>query len=298
VVQAPDTQNTLIAYATSPGEVADDGTGPNSPYTGALVQHIATAGLKLLDVFTRVNADVQRATDGRQRPWQSASLTRDFYFRYGPPPPVIEPPRGLGHLLVAVNARGTKVTINGELHGMAYPNEPLKLSNLPVGAVDVQLQAEGYQPATRRAEIRENEWTPVQVALVPLPPPPPVPAVTAAGAAAGGPGLLAYGGIGLSGGLGIFAVVKYLEAVDLHSQAEDAARTDPDKSRRLQDERDQAAQTALIAAALGGVLLWVTRANMDDGGLYANQGPEWQLKPMLVSPDGNLGPGVLVHYGW
>ena len=37
---------TFIAYATEPGDVADDGAGRNSPFTSALLAHIATTGVE------------------------------------------------------------------------------------------------------------------------------------------------------------------------------------------------------------------------------------------------------------
>jgi len=50
---------TFISYATAPGSVASDGSGQNGLYTGELVRHMKTAGLKLEEVFKRVRADVQ-----------------------------------------------------------------------------------------------------------------------------------------------------------------------------------------------------------------------------------------------
>ena len=50
---------TFISYATAPGSVASDGSGKNGLYTGELVRHMKTAGLKLEEVFKRVRADVQ-----------------------------------------------------------------------------------------------------------------------------------------------------------------------------------------------------------------------------------------------
>ena len=43
----PAATNTLIAFATKPNAVAEDGTGPNSPFTAALVKHLLTPGLDL-----------------------------------------------------------------------------------------------------------------------------------------------------------------------------------------------------------------------------------------------------------
>ena len=70
----------LVAYATQPGAVAADGTGRHSPFTGALLKHIAAPGLEVRQVLSRVRARVLRETGGRQVPWDNSSLTGDFYF--------------------------------------------------------------------------------------------------------------------------------------------------------------------------------------------------------------------------
>lgn len=71
---------TLIAYATSPGEVANDGRGENSPYTEALLQVFPVPGLDILDIFRRTAAIVKKNTAGRQRPWIASDVTQQFYF--------------------------------------------------------------------------------------------------------------------------------------------------------------------------------------------------------------------------
>ena len=73
----------LIAYATSPGQVASDGLGKNGLYTQYLVREIERPGLKVEDVFKRVRAAVRQASNGRQVPWENTSLEGDFYFRPG-----------------------------------------------------------------------------------------------------------------------------------------------------------------------------------------------------------------------
>ncbi|MFH1091214.1 MAG: caspase family protein, partial [Pseudomonadota bacterium] len=40
-------KGTLLAFSTDPGNVADDGTGRNSPYTAALIQYLKVPGLGL-----------------------------------------------------------------------------------------------------------------------------------------------------------------------------------------------------------------------------------------------------------
>ncbi|MCG8443843.1 MAG: caspase domain-containing protein, partial [Caulobacterales bacterium] len=75
---------TLIAYSTQPGATAADGTGRNSPFTGAMLARIRTPGLEVQQMMRRVRADVIDGSDGRQVPWDNSSLTTDFYFV--PPP--------------------------------------------------------------------------------------------------------------------------------------------------------------------------------------------------------------------
>jgi uncharacterized caspase-like protein len=68
---------TMIAYATQPDAVALDGDGRNSPFTSALLKHIATPGLDISSVMRRVRADVITTTSQRQVPWDHSSLIGD-----------------------------------------------------------------------------------------------------------------------------------------------------------------------------------------------------------------------------
>jgi uncharacterized caspase-like protein len=84
---------TLIVYATQPGNVALDGEGKNSPFTTALLSHVEAPGLEIRQVLTRVRQSVIETTKGKQVPWDSSSLTGDFYFASGPAkPPATTPP--------------------------------------------------------------------------------------------------------------------------------------------------------------------------------------------------------------
>lgn len=78
-VKAP--AGTLIAFATGPGQVALDGSGPNSPYSGALSQSILDHGIPLEETFRRTRRQVLEATAKKQVPWEHSSLTGEFFFR-------------------------------------------------------------------------------------------------------------------------------------------------------------------------------------------------------------------------
>ncbi len=73
-------KGTIVAYSTSPGKVALDGEGRNSPYTAALLEYMDDPGLTIEQVFKKCRRRIDKATNGRQIPWESTSLTGDFYF--------------------------------------------------------------------------------------------------------------------------------------------------------------------------------------------------------------------------
>jgi hypothetical protein len=73
-------RGTLIAFATSPGEVAADGSGRNGSYTESLLRHINTPDIPVEDLFKRVRNTLSTITSGGQTSWEHTSLSGDFYF--------------------------------------------------------------------------------------------------------------------------------------------------------------------------------------------------------------------------
>src|SRR5437660_9394399 len=71
---------TFMSFSTSPGAEAEDGSGADSPYTVALLAAAKEPGISIEDTFKRVRVSVNKATEGRQTPWDSSSLTDDFRF--------------------------------------------------------------------------------------------------------------------------------------------------------------------------------------------------------------------------
>ena len=76
-------RGTFITYSTSPGKVAADGSGRNSPYTESLIKYINTKGLPIEEVFKEVRKDLGKKTGGQQIPWELSSLEGQFYFSPG-----------------------------------------------------------------------------------------------------------------------------------------------------------------------------------------------------------------------
>jgi uncharacterized caspase-like protein len=75
-------RGTLLAYATAPGNVAEDGSAQsgNGLYTQYLVQELGRRATSIETMFKRVRLQVRRQSDGRQIPWESTSLEDEFYF--------------------------------------------------------------------------------------------------------------------------------------------------------------------------------------------------------------------------
>src|SRR5438132_9491758 len=62
---------TFVSFSTSPGAEAEDGNGSDSPYTTALLAAARQPGPPIAETLTLVRLSVNRATDGRQTPWDS-----------------------------------------------------------------------------------------------------------------------------------------------------------------------------------------------------------------------------------
>lgn len=81
----------LLAFSTSPGQLAnDDGGDGHSPYTGALARFVGEKepGLPISTVFIKTRAHVLDVTNNRQLPTEANSTLRtEFYFH----PPVVPP---------------------------------------------------------------------------------------------------------------------------------------------------------------------------------------------------------------
>lgn len=77
-VYAP--KGTLIAFSTSPGQVAADGRNRNGAYTAALLQHIDAPDCSIETMFKRVRNTLAATTAQRQISWEHTSLSGEFYF--------------------------------------------------------------------------------------------------------------------------------------------------------------------------------------------------------------------------
>ena len=64
----------VIAYATEPGQVFEDGAGPYGPYATAIAEMVRTPGADIVDDFIRIRERVAQLTEGKQLPWNVSAL--------------------------------------------------------------------------------------------------------------------------------------------------------------------------------------------------------------------------------
>ena len=77
--------NSLIVFSTSPGAVALDGDGTNSPFTSALRDAVlARPDAPMEELLRAVRRQVYVETGGRQVPWESSSLVESVAFDADP----------------------------------------------------------------------------------------------------------------------------------------------------------------------------------------------------------------------
>ena len=71
----------LVAYSAKHGTTASDGSGPNSPFSEALLHHIEEPGLEINFLFRRVRDEVRSKTQRQQEPFLYGSLSSEpLYF--------------------------------------------------------------------------------------------------------------------------------------------------------------------------------------------------------------------------
>ena len=98
-------QGTLIIYSAAPENVTPDSDGDNSLFVGEFLKELRSRRSIADRVFMSAARGVSRASDGKQVPWVSSSLTEDFSFRQSLfPKPLREVPEATATTNPADNA--------------------------------------------------------------------------------------------------------------------------------------------------------------------------------------------------
>ena len=122
---------TLISFSTQPGNVALDGSGRNSPFTGALAKYVSTSNESLSDILIRVRNDVIKETQHKQVPWEHSALTGRFYFSAGVRPAAFSGVTARG-LFDAKRAKELKAF--AETHELPLPDFEIEVPGASVPA--------------------------------------------------------------------------------------------------------------------------------------------------------------------
>jgi TPR repeat protein len=148
---------TYISFATGPGKVASDGTGGNGLFTQHLLTALKTPNLKVEEVFKQVRTQVMKDSKGQQVPWDSSSLTGDFWFQ---PAAASALPTAPAALQAAVQAPAGAVPTDRELPPPATmpkgkpTTTPSQLSVAEAPGGVPPAAAEPVKPAGRSAQVK------------------------------------------------------------------------------------------------------------------------------------------------
>ena len=126
---------TLVAYAAKEGTVAADGSGRNSPYTAALLDHVEEPGLEVGLMFRKVRDSVLAATGGAQEPFTYGSLSSEGVYLKDSPEDADGPPA-----VADVAGEGAQGATDGS-----------------VPAMQEQVAARAYEAAERLATVAAYE---------------------------------------------------------------------------------------------------------------------------------------------
>jgi formylglycine-generating enzyme required for sulfatase activity len=153
------TGGSLVAYATSPGAVAQDGTGRNGAYTRHLLRFMTEPNLPVELMFKQVRLAVEYETNGQQIPWELSSLRENFAFNPGAggststpavsTPAVVTPPPSPQPGI----SGGTQVAVE------VYPQTPAapKTQRNSLGMEFIRIEAGTFQMGTNHSDAYDNE---------------------------------------------------------------------------------------------------------------------------------------------
>ncbi len=157
----------FIAYATSPGDVAADGDGENSPYTEALAKAMQEPGVSVEHMFKKVRNTVRQATNNEQTPWESSSMIGgNFYFNPSvtltdqeivpaPPPPQNTP---TPEIVFWQSIQNSQVVSEYEAYLSNYPEgDFVSLANSRIASLELDIPV--VKPAPSNKSIAADTST-------------------------------------------------------------------------------------------------------------------------------------------
>jgi len=200
----------IVAYATSAGSVAQDGTGHNGVFTQELLKNLKTPGLEIKDVFNRTGKAVGTATTGKQVPavynqfFDNAYLAGAAAAKTTAPSsaPAKAPSFGAvaavtGNLSIKLSTPGT-VSVGGL--SASVPAGTVPVNDLPAGPQTVTVRYADGKTESAAVTVEGGRTANVSFSYVPAPIPDPAPAVTVAAPVQRAPGNSLRGELYVQGG--------------------------------------------------------------------------------------------------
>lgn len=132
---------TLVAYSTAPGMVAADGEGRNATYTKYLLKYMTTANLTIEQVLKKVRVEVISETGNKQVPWETSSLTGDFYFG--------------SKRAIAIKKRPTATTQDST--ELEKERERLEQERLELEQLKMEIERQKLEAERRRLEVEKGK---------------------------------------------------------------------------------------------------------------------------------------------
>lgn len=141
--------NTLIAYAAKDGTTADDGPGrAHSPFTEALLTHVARPGVDVRFLFAHVRNEVMKMTHREQQPHLYGTLGPDQLFLL-PPTVAIESAKPVvGHGPSSETAKETSAKERAEA---AKAREESEIAHAEVARLKARTEMEQAKAQAERA---------------------------------------------------------------------------------------------------------------------------------------------------
>ncbi len=159
-VVAAQPKGSIIMYATSAGQVAEDGTGRNGVFTGELLKHLNEPGIDIQEVFRKTGAAVQRDTNGKQVPAIYSQYFGTFHLASGastaasviPTLTVTQPTGSIGIAAVSAGA----LYLDGKLMGNV-PVGSARLDSVAVGMRNLELRYPDGKSETRLVTVESDQ---------------------------------------------------------------------------------------------------------------------------------------------
>lgn len=167
VVESNST-GSLIMFATSPGDIAEDGEGRNGVFTTSLLKFMGNSELEIHELIRKVRKDVMFQTNNKQTPYTSSdTLLDEFYINNTSYSISKEDSNDLGSDIIMANKLGSlqitsdslcELFKDGKFIGIIKESEIINIKNLEVGYHRLELKFDTYTEI-KDVLINENKVT-------------------------------------------------------------------------------------------------------------------------------------------